>query len=185
MRSVKRKHVLALGIAVAVLLVAGPAFTDGLERLEERLLGGAGDPGAAARPRVVDGDTFALAGAGVTVRVALVDAGESSASRYGRPTCGGAEAKRFAEAWADRHGSVRVRAVRGLPREDRYDRRLGRVVGATGSDYGLAVVGRGWARVTVYEPPRGSGAVYLARLRAAEAGARAGDRGGWGRCRWE
>ena len=80
---------------------------------------------------------------------------------------------------------MRLRRVPGLPDEDRYQRRLARITDTrAGRDYGLAAVRRGWARVTVYEPPQGAGADYLARLRAAEARARTAGRGAWSRCGW-
>ena len=111
------------------------------------------------RLRAIDGDTFVVTGDGapVTVRVALIDAGESSAKRYGQPTCGGVQAERFARSWAARVRTASLRRIPGLPREDRYRRRLARVTGGAGDDYGLAAVSQGWARVTVYESPRGSG----------------------------
>ena len=155
------------------------------------LFSGCAGPGARSEPaetqlRAIDGDTFVVAGDGapLTVRVALIDAGESSAKRYGQPTCGGAQAERFAQAWAARFRTASLRRVPGLPREDRYRRRLARVTGSAGHDYGLAAVSQGWARVIVYESPRGSGAGYLARLRVVEARARAARRGAWGRCDW-
>ena len=148
-------------------------------------LDGSGE-GGDTRLRAIDGDTFIVTGDGapVTVRVALIDAGESSATRYGQPTCGGAQAERFARAWAARLRTVELRRIPGLPREDRYRRRLARITGPAGADYGLAAVRHGWARVTVYEPPSGTGADYLARLRIAQARARGAGRGAWGRCDW-
>jgi len=176
-------------LVVALALGAGPTVLAGLENLEDldaRLPAELGGRSGATKPRAVDGDTFHISqgGARVTVRVALLDAGEASGARYGHPTCGGEQAKRFAARWAARHGIVQLRRVPGLPREDRYQRRLARMTGRDGGDYGLAVVRRGWARVAVYEPPRGSGVTYFARLRSAEASARNARRGGWGRCSW-
>ena len=171
-------------LLAAVVLGAGPTVISSLEDLgDER-----SDGSDATQPRAVDGDTFSVdrrAGSGrLNVRVALIDAGEASSARFGHPTCGGGQAKRFASRWAARHRSVRLRPVAGLPREDRYDRRLARIAGRDGHDYGIAVVRRGWARVVVYEQPRGTGAAYLARLRSLEAAARAARRGGWGTCGW-
>lgn len=144
------------------------------------------DATSARGPEAVDGDTFHVRedGEQVSVRVALVDAGESSSARYGRPTCGGTQATRFAEEWADRRKSVRLQRVAGLPRTDRYDRRLARVVDTKNRDYGLAAVRDGWARVTVYEDPTGDGADYLDRLRTAEKQARDANRGAWATCNW-
>jgi endonuclease YncB( thermonuclease family) len=186
LRRLARTAVALVGIALA--LGAGPTVLASLDDLGVALPGGPERGSGAMTPRTVDGDTFNISQDGgrgqVTVRVALVDAGEASSTRYGRPTCGGEQAKRFASRWATRHSSVQLRRVAGLPPEDHYGRRLARVVGRDGRDYGRALVQRGWARVVVYEPPRGSGAAYLARLRRAEATARHALRGGWGRCGW-
>ncbi len=151
----------------------------------ESVVGGDGTA-SASRADAIDGDTFELRAGGepMKVRVALVDAGESSGSRYGEPTCGGLRATRFAQGWAERRAAVRLRGVSGLPREDRYGRRLARLVDRRGRDYGLAAVRSGWARIAVYEQPKGSGATYLARLRAAEGRARQARRGAWGVCDW-
>jgi len=165
----------------ALLLAVGSCLLSGCGSLER-----SGEPGEDTGLRAIDGDTFVVTddGARLTVRVALIDAGESSAMRYGQPTCGGAEAERFARTWAARLRTVQLQQVPGLPREDRYRRRLARITGPAGADYGLAAVTRGWARVTVYEPPRGTGAGYLARLRIAQSRARGAGRGAWSRCDW-
>lgn len=198
-RLVRTAGALAL---VALLAVAGPQLIEALDGPLDELRDAGVDVRAgvetigaiasgeettnAAGPEAVDGDTIKVRedGEEVNVRVALVDAGESSSSRYGRPTCGGSQATRFAEDWADRRESVRLQRVAGLPRTDRYDRRLARVVDTKNRDYGLAAVRDGWARVTVYEEPTGAGAAYLARLRDAETQARDADRGAWGACNW-
>lgn len=186
------RRALRMAMSLLVLSVLGgaaPLAFGGQSGIGDRVreaieaVTGLGD-GAGGRVRAVDGDTFKLSASGgdVTVRVALVDAGESSSQRYGHPTCGGSQAKRFAERWADRHDDVRLRGVAGLPARDRYDRRLARVLDDQGRDYGLAAVRSGWARVVVYETPRNTGAAYLLRLRAAEATARAEGRGAWQAC---
>ena len=188
---------MAVGLAgLALLAGAGPQLLAGVEgplsgvgaelrAVVEAVTGGSGGT-SARRAEAIDGDTFEVRSGGepIKVRVALVDAGESSGSRYGRPTCGGWRATRFAHAWAERRSAVRLRRVGGLPAEDRYGRRLARLVDRRGRDYGLAAVRRGWARITVYEQPTGAGASYLAALRAAEARARAEGRGAWGVCDW-
>lgn len=198
-RLVRTAGALAL---VALMAVAGPQIMEALDGPLNELRDAGVDVRAgvetigtiasgeettnAAGPEAVDGDTIKVRedGEKINVRVALVDAGESSSSRYGRPTCGGQQATRFAEDWADGRETVRLQRVDGLPRTDRYDRRLARVVDTKNRDYGLAAVRDGWARVTVYEEPTGTGAAYLDRLRDAEDRAREAGRGAWGACDW-
>ncbi|MDP9376603.1 MAG: thermonuclease family protein [Actinomycetota bacterium] len=178
-------------MTIAVLAIATGALSgrDGtVTRLLADALSRIAGIGVAAgeRPEAIDGDTFKVQQGNelVTVRVALIDAGESSRLRYGRPTCGGRQARKFARRWARNRHELELRRVSGLPRTDRYDRRLARLVDRRGDDYGSAVVRRGWARVVVYEKPRGLGAAYLLQLRGAQAQARRKGRGGWTACRW-
>ena len=137
----------------------------------------------ATRARVVrdvDGDTLLVRVGGRSryVRLAGIDSPESV--RPGTPIeCGAEAAARSLAHLAPAAAKVRLVADPTQDRVDRYGRLL-RYVERSGRDLGEAQIRRGSAEVYVYHP---SGPFERARTyRAAEAHARAADRGVFERC---
>lgn len=133
--------------------------------------------------RVVDGDTVKVrsgrAGKTRTVRLALIDAPESSSQRYGHAECGGAEAKRALERLvAGRTVSV------GRPSSERSVDRYGRLIReitVRGRSVDEQLARDGWAKP--YRVPNGAGGRAANRriTRAAED-AKRHRRGVWSGC---
>jgi micrococcal nuclease len=159
--------------------------------------GGCGAVGAAdgllsanreARPREavvdhdVDGDTLSVELAARRRYVRLVGIDTPESVRPGTPVeCGAERASRSLARMAP--PGTRLRLVSDPTQDgvDRYGRLLRYAeLAGSGTDLGAAQVRRGWASVYVYHA---SGpAERVPAYRREEAGARAGDRGVFGRC---
>jgi micrococcal nuclease len=139
------------------------------------------DVGGVRIVRVVDGDTVWGEGRGqrvVKVRLALADAPEITATRFGHPECGGAEAARVLRRLAfDRRARLRRPGGEG---EDRFGRQVAELV-VNGRSVDERLVRTGWARP--YRVPSGDGGADAnRRIQAAATAARAEGAGVWGRC---
>lgn len=178
MRSVSRAAAAAL---VLLGLLAGALLADPGDDAPD---GGAVRPdGPLERGRVtavVDGDTVHVraGGASTTVRLALVDAPESSRLRYGHAECGGAQAARFLRGLVAGR-EVRLRRPGGEDR-DRYGRAVRELV-VDERSVDLALLEAGWAR-PYRVPSRDGGAAANRAARAAADAARRADRGAWALC---
>lgn len=132
--------------------------------------------------KVVDGDTVrvrpAAGGATIKVRVLGIDAPESSSLRYGRPDCGGAQAKSFARRQLPVGTAVTLRTDPTQDRRDRYGRLLAYVDLRGGGSMQLTMLRAGWAEVYVFDRPFRR----LRSFRAAQAQARHAHRGVWKLC---
>jgi endonuclease YncB( thermonuclease family) len=139
------------------------------------------DAGAVRIVRVVDGDTVWGEGRGrrvVKVRLALADAPEVTATRFGRPECGGAQATRELRRLA--YGrTARLRRPGGEGR-DRFGREVAELV-VDGRSVDERLVRTGWAR-PYRVPGRDGGTAANRRIQAAAAEARATGAGVWSRC---
>lgn len=139
------------------------------------------DAGGVRIVRVVDGDTVWGEGRGqrvVKLRLALADAPESTATRFGHAECGGAQAARVLRRLVfDRRGRLRRPGGEG---EDRFGRQVAELV-VDGRSVDERLVRTGWARP--YRVPSGDGgAAANRRIQAAAAEARAEGAGVWGLC---
>lgn len=112
---------------------------------------------AATITKAVDGDTVKVRAYGAarrfyTIRLIGIDAPESSALRYGRADCGGADAKRYMKRIAP-YG-LRV-TLRTDPTQDTFDRygRLLAYVDRRGGSLQARMLRAGWAGVYVYSRP--------------------------------
>lgn len=120
--------------------------------------------------RVVDGDTVELAD-GRTIRLLGIDTPEV----YGGQECWGPEASQFARKTL---ANKTVGLVTDPTQDavDRYGRTLAYLVLPNGDNYSVLAAAAGAARAYTYDDP-----VQLAsQIEAAEAQARAADRGLWG-----
>ncbi|WP_036725179.1 thermonuclease family protein [Patulibacter minatonensis] len=148
--------------------------------------GGAGADGAPVRDggrvtRVVDGDTVHVrirGGGDETVRLALVDAPESSTTRYGRTECGGVEATTFLRRLVDGR-EVALRRPGGEDR-DRFGRTVAELM-ADGRSVDEQVVAAGWAK-PFRVPSTAGGSAANRRIRTAADDARTDRVGVWRLC---
>lgn len=138
---------------------------------------------AATVVRVVDGDTIKVrigsTGRPQTVRLALIDAPESSTQRYGHAECGGVEATSALKRLVDGR-EVQLRHPSSQRSEDRYGRLIREVlVGGRSIDEQL--VRDGWSKP--YRVPNGGGGKESnARIADAAREAERHQRGAWTRC---
>ena len=134
--------------------------------------------------RVVDGDTLKVRLAdGRRQRVRLVGIDTPETKKPDTPVqCGGPQATALMRRLVlDRGGrGVQVVLVRDFSQDaqDRFGRRLSYVELPSGRDVGLAIVDAGWARAVAYDGRY----ARENRYEAAQARARAGDRGIWALC---
>lgn len=166
----------ALALVVAIITVLGGGDDGG----DPGAGGGSGGGESGRVLRVVDGDTLRvrLDGQDERIRLALIDAPESSALRYGHAEpCGADATRRLRQLVANR----RVRLTRPSSQDrDRYGRLL-REVHAGGRSIDEQLVAEGWAR-PYRVPARGGGAAANRRIAAAADDARRHRRGVWARC---
>lgn len=126
---------------------------------------------------VVDGDTVDVRlGSGSTPRVRMI--GIDTPEVYGGSECGGSQASRSLERLLPRGTRVKLVSDPTQDGVDRYGRILRYVVKA-GRDINRTQLGRGWARVYVYnnDPFK-----RVSSYRKAQRRATANDRGIWGVC---
>ncbi|MGZ8667533.1 MAG: thermonuclease family protein, partial [Solirubrobacterales bacterium] len=127
--------------------------------------------------RVVDGDTVDATRGRRTLTLRLI--GIDTPEKYGARECGSAGASRSMRRLAPAGLRVKLVTDRSQDTFDRYGRLLAYVIRRRdGRDLGRAQIGRGWAKVYVFE--RGFRRVHSYR-RAARRAHRA-RRGVWGRC---
>lgn len=139
------------------------------------------DAGGVRIIRVVDGDTVWGEGRGgrvVKLRLALADAPEVTATRFGHPECGGAQASRVLRRLAfGRTARLRRPGGEGA---DSFGREVAElVVGGRSVDERL--VRSGWAR-PYRVPAVDGGRAANGRIQAAAADARAEGVGVWRHC---
>jgi endonuclease YncB( thermonuclease family) len=132
--------------------------------------------------RVVDGDTLRIVersgGPSEPLRLALVDAPERTAQRYGRAECGGEQATRYLRRLVD--GKRVVLRRPGGQRTDRYGRLVREVViGSRSADE--ALVRAGWAK-PYRVAARSGGAAANRRIARAARAAKKARRGVWRLC---
>lgn len=131
--------------------------------------------------RVVDGDTVHVRprdGGDETVRLALVDAPETSTTRYGRAECGGTEAAAFLTRLVDDR-DVAFRRPGGEER-DRFGRAVAELV-VDRRSVDEQLVAAGWAK-PFRVPSAEGGAAANRRIRALADGARDDRVGVWRLC---
>lgn len=132
---------------------------------------------------VTDGDTLKArlaSGKRVTVRLLGIDTPETRKPGIA-VECGGPQATANMKRLALRRGVGRRVTLVTDPTQDtrdRYGRLLAYAKVDSGRDLGLEQVRAGWSAAYVYRDPF----ERLAAYRAAEAGAKASDRGVWGVC---
>jgi endonuclease YncB( thermonuclease family) len=169
-------HRPGITIAIAGLALAGCGTDDQDPSDTER-----GTSAGARVVRVVDGDTVHVRtsdGHDERVRLALVDAPETSTTRYGRAECGGAEATAFLSRLADGR-RVELRRPGGEDR-DRFGRAVAELV-AGGRSVDEQLVAAGWAKP--FRVPTGAGGAEAnRRIRAAADRARTERAGVWRLC---
>ncbi|MDP8977788.1 MAG: thermonuclease family protein, partial [Actinomycetota bacterium] len=133
---------------------------------------------------VVDGDTIEVraeragplpAGSPRTVRLLEIDTPETVHPSVGTE-CYGPQASAFATRRLP--AGSRVWLVADEDRRDRYGRDLRYVWTDEGDFFNLQAVRLGFAEAVLYEPND----AYIRRMRAAEAAARAAERGLWAAC---
>jgi micrococcal nuclease len=134
--------------------------------------------------RIVDGDTIEVrvdepgalpAQATYDIRLLEIDTPETK--KPGTPVqCFGPEATAFAKERLPVGSTVYL--VADAEETDRYGRYLRYVFTVDGGFFNLQAVRRGYAEAVLYEPNDR----YIQRMRAAEAEARAAERGQWGAC---
>lgn len=164
-----------LVVALVLIEAAGGRF---YENLGGRSVGQRAETGRVVR--VVDGDTVHVRrtrGDTITVRLALVDAPEQSATRYGYAECGGRQATAFLRRCA--HGTVTLRRPGGEDR-DRHGRHVRELV-QNGRSVDEQLVAAGWAK-PYRVPARAGGAAANDRVQRAAAAARREGRGVWRAC---
>lgn len=131
--------------------------------------------------RVVDGDTVHVrprGGGDETVRLALVDAPETSTTRYGRAECGGTQAAAFLARLVDDR-DVTFRRPGGEER-DRFGRAVAELV-VDGRSVDDRLIAAGWAK-PFRVPSAAGGAAANRRVRALADAARAERAGVWRLC---
>jgi len=123
------------------------------------------DPGVVVT-RVIDGDTFEIAG-GQRVRVLGINSCEIA-------TAGGKEAKEQAETWLGDGARVSLRAQPGSPDKDQWGRLLRYVQTRNGSDFGELMITYEHTGLYRDGDPRYNDASpeYVAKLRAMDTGER-------------
>lgn len=167
------RHAGGLGLVLLSLGVAGCADADDPPA--------SGESTHARVTRVVDGDTVHVQtpdGDDETVRLALVDAPESSTTRYGRTECGGLEAAAFLRRLVDGRAVVLRRP--GGEDHDRFGRTVAELV-TGGRSVDEQVASAGWAK-PFRVPSADGGTDANRRIRAAADEARGDDAGMWRLC---
>jgi micrococcal nuclease len=118
---------------------------------------GSGDSISARVTKVVDGDTIHArplgGGRDLKVRLLGIDAPESSSTRYGRPSCGGAEATAALRAVAPKGAVVTLEPDPTQDTVDRYGRVLAYEVLPGGVTAEERLLSAGWAKVYIYRKP--------------------------------
>ena len=184
MRGYRARAVLLAGLLTILGLEAcaggGPSPSAGPPSLPSPSPVGGDAPPSGGRlvpvTRVVDGDTFHVLRNGRDVTIRLIGIDTPEVDWYGgQAECYGARAGGFVRRVLD--GS-RLRLEFDEERIDPYGRTLAYAYLEDGRMLNELLVRRGFATVTIYDPNDR----YEARLRRAEASARAGGAGLWSAC---